>query len=175
MNGTSGAYANNSMSQKEFIRRITELMERHKQELFRYACYRVASVEDAEDILQDVYLRILERGSAVARIENLHAYMFRMLVNACNSHARSPGFMPLTCSEASGLSEQPESFEEETPRIAALVDVMPEHTREVVRLRIFTSMTFCDVAATLGLSATTAKRRYYEGLEYLRLKLNTTP
>ena len=59
MNGTSGAYANNSMSQKEFIRRITELMERHKQELFRYACYRVASVEDAEDILQDVYLRIL--------------------------------------------------------------------------------------------------------------------
>lgn len=83
--------------------------------------------------------------------------------------------MPLTCSEASGLSEQPESFEEEAPRIAALVDVMPEHTREVVRLRIFTSMTFCDVAATLGLSATTAKRRYYEGLEYLRLKLNTTP
>lgn len=175
MNGLPESTQINHMSQKEFTRRITELMERHKQELFRYACYRVASVEDAEDILQDVYLRILERGSAVARVENLHAYTFRVLVNACNSHALSPGFMPLTCSEVSGLSEQPKSFEEEAPRIAALVDAMPEHTREVVRLRIFASMTFCDIAATLGISATTAKRRYYEGLEFLRLKLNTTP
>jgi RNA polymerase sigma-70 factor (ECF subfamily) len=162
------------MSQKEFTRRITELMEKHKQELFRYACYRVANVEDAEDILQDVYLRMLERGSEAAKVENLHAYVFRALVNACNSHALSPDFIPLTCAEVLDISEQPQSFEDEATRIAALVDAMPEHTREAVRLKIFASMTFCDIAATLGFSETTAKRRYYEGLEYLRLKLNNT-
>lgn len=160
------------MSLKEFTRRLTDLMEKHKQSLFRYACYRLASTEDAEDILQDVYLRLLERGGEAAKVENLHAYVFRTLVNACSSHLQSPECVPLTGPEAANICEAPQTFEEEAPRIAALIESMPEHTREVIRLKIFASMTFSDVAATLGISATTAKRRYYEGLDYLRLKFN---
>lgn len=48
------------MDCKEFTRRLTEFMELHKQQLFRYACYRVGDPADAEDILHDIYLRMIE-------------------------------------------------------------------------------------------------------------------
>lgn len=47
---------------------------------------------------------------------------------------------------------------------------LPETCSEVIRLRIYGSMTFDNIAEVLGVSAATAKRRYYQGLELLRLK-----
>ena len=65
-----------------------------------------------------------------------------------------------------------DNFEEEVERIHTLVAAMPEESREVIRLKIYAGLTFDEVAETLGFSSSTAKRRYYEGLESLRKKYN---
>lgn len=159
------------MSGKSYIDRLTEWMEEHKQMLFRYACYRVGDEADAEDILQDVYLRMIEKGDGGVLVGNLQAYVFRTLVNACSSHLRQFRHQPLDNDDLPDMSCDPENFGEEAGRITALLELMPEQSREVMRLKIYASMTFDAVAEVLQISPTTAKRRYYEGLEYLRLRL----
>ncbi|MDE5921285.1 MAG: hypothetical protein K2G82_06715, partial [Paramuribaculum sp.] len=62
------------MDRQEFIRHLTDYMESHKQQLFRYVCYRVGDSADAEDILHDVYLRMIEGFGSTRAIDNMSAY-----------------------------------------------------------------------------------------------------
>lgn len=159
------------MKDKEYIKTLTDTMESQKQRLFKYTCYRVGNEADAEDILQNVYLSMLERRpSTVAGPNNLQAYIFRSLVNACNDHQKCSKAFPLADFDTLDLSEEPTNFEEEAVFIRRLLATLPEELQDFVRLRIYAEMTFDEVAETMGVSATTAKRRFYEGLDYLRLK-----
>lgn len=161
------------MNRKGYIKLLTETMESQKQRLFRYACYRVCSQEDAEDILQNVYLNLLEHSDCRAHPDNLRSYMFRSVVNACSDHIKRASttsrISPLDTLE---IAEEPSNFEEEAVMINRLLENMPEYLRDYVRLRIYAEMTFDEVAATMRVSSTTAKRRFYEGIEYLRDKIN---
>lgn len=159
-----------SMKHNDYIRTLTETMESLKQRLFRYASYRVGNTADAEDILQNVYLNLIERKMKTATPGNLQAYIFRSVVNACNDHRKHAVSVPLPDYESLDISEEPTNFEEEAAYFQILIDAIPELFRDFIRLRIYADMTFDEIADTLGVSATTAKRRYYEGLDYLRLK-----
>ncbi len=147
-------------------------MESQKQRLFRYACYRVGNQEDAEDILQSVYLSLIENTDKRTYPDNLQPYIFRAVVNACTDHLKRTASTRMFSCETIELAEEPSNFEEEVVMINKLVDSMPESLRDFVRLRIYASMTFDEVADTIGVSPTTAKRRFYEGIEYLRNKFN---
>lgn len=147
-------------------------MESLKQRLFRYACYRVGNREDAEDILQNVYLDLMEHAGKRNYPDNLQPYIFRSVVNACADHLKRAASSHMFSCDAIELAEEPSNFEEEAVMINKLVESMPESLRDFVRLRIYASLTFDEVADTMGVSATTAKRRFYEGIEYLRVKFN---
>lgn len=151
---------------------LTETMESQKQRLFRYACYRVGNQEDAEDILQNVYLKLLESTERSKLADNLNSYIFRSVVNACSDHLKGNASSKTLLYEALEIAEEPSNFEEETVMINRLLESMPEYLRDYVRLKIYAEMTFDEVAATMRVSSTTAKRRFYEGIEYLRDKFN---
>lgn len=159
------------MNRKGYIKLLTETMESQKQRLFRYACYRVGNQQDAEDILQNVYLNMLESTERRKHPDNLRSYIFRSVVNACSDYIKrkSTTSRNLAC-ETLEIAEEPSNFEEEAVIINNLVENMPEYLRDYVRLKIYAEMTFEEVADTMEVSSTTAKRRFYEGLEYLRDK-----
>lgn len=145
-------------------------MESQKQRLFKYACYRVGNQQDAEDILQNVYLKLLESTEKRKHPDNLRSYIFRSVVNACSDHLKRDTSSKTFPFETFEIIEEPSNFEEEAVIINNLVENMPEYLRDYVRLKIYAEMTFEEVADTMEVSSTTAKRRFYEGLEYLRDK-----
>ena len=152
---------------------MTETMESQKQRLFRYACYRLGNQQDAEDILQNVYLKLLESIVYRKHPENLRAYIFRSVVNACSDYMKHESVASrISLQETLDIAEEPSNFDEETVMINRLLESMPDCLRDFVRLKIYAEMTFDEVAETMEVSSTTAKRRFYEGLEYLRAKLN---
>lgn len=145
-------------------------MESQKQRLFRYACYRVGNQQDAEDILQNVYLKLLESTERRKHPENLSPYIFRSVANACSDYLKRDTSSKSIPFETFEIVEEPSNFEEEAVIINNLVENMPEFLRDYVRLKIYAEMTFEEVADAMEVSSTTAKRRFYEGLEYLRDK-----
>ena len=71
------------------LTRLAELMQLERDHLFQYACYRLGSATEADDVVQDLYLRLWKQGARLTEIEDLKGYVYRSLINSCTSVLRS--------------------------------------------------------------------------------------
>ena len=65
---------------KTNIEQLAEWIDEWQEQLFRYAFYRVGSRSDAEDIVQDAFLKIFSTQNSIA---NPKAYLYRIVSNGC--------------------------------------------------------------------------------------------
>ncbi|MBO4801151.1 MAG: RNA polymerase sigma factor [Bacteroidaceae bacterium] len=139
--------------------------------MLQYACYRLGNLDDAEDAVQDVFVRLHQRLSeGDAEVRNLSAYLYRTLTNLCISRQREVGHMPTVPLESQpGLIEpEAEDFEQEYRRISRLLAEIPDEQAEVIRLRFYGDKSFQEIADILGIPLTTAKSRFTYGMEKIK-------
>ena len=63
---------------------------RHENRLYRIALAITNSISDAEDIVQEAFLRSYEKAPKFKSAEHEKAWLIRVTVNLCNSRLRSP-------------------------------------------------------------------------------------
>jgi len=117
--------------------------------VFRTAYRITGNAADAEDVLQQVFLRIVKRSSAEP-IENPEAYLRRAAINVSLDVVRArQGIhtVPLETSRA-GPEDQPELRESLRRAMASL----PQQAAEVFALRYLEGFTNPEIARLLGLS-----------------------
>ena len=61
----------------------------HRREIKAYAARRLPDVSSADDLLQDVFLRMLRQGAAFCRVENQRAWLFQVARNAIIDYLRA--------------------------------------------------------------------------------------
>ena len=147
---------------------LAEWIDSWQDQLFRYAFFRIGSKEDAEDVVQDAFLKIAATSTNVA---NPKAYLFRIVGNGCVDAMRQKAkFTPIeermTFPSHSNEAEEQEEFE----RINRLLSHLPEAQSEVIRLHIHASLKFTEIAEMLEQPVTTIKSRFTSGIEKLRQK-----
>lgn len=152
-------------------REVERLLASERRGLLQYACYRLGNPDDAEDAVQDAFLRLHQRlGDGGVEVRDLSAYLYRTLANLCASRQRSPGWrqaVPLEDVPEPAASE-PEDFEQEYRRIARLLAGIPDSQAEVIRLRFYGDRSFREIAAILDLPLATVKSRFAYGMEKIR-------
>ena len=160
---------------------MKELAEHFRQEqphFMRYACYRLGDTADAEDALQDVFLKISAKLSDEKSVEvrDWRNYIFRALSNLCSSRLAGLGKLRTTPLDARlDIADLPtESNDADYQRIAQLLEEIPEEQAEVIRLRIYGNNSFADVAEILSLPLPTVKSRFLYGLEKIRKAMKQT-
>lgn len=153
-------------------RRLSELgriVESQQDRLFRFAYMRVGNRPDAEDIVQDVFLRLFRSGERLSHVRSLGHYLLRCVDNGCRDYfrRRSCSLLP---ESAAGQETEPEDrpMHEEYLRITALLSSIPEEQAEVVRLKCVDGLKFREIAALLGIPLATAKSRYRYGIGHIR-------
>ena len=67
---------------------LSELFARFGPSLMRYATHFLGSADDADEVLQEVFLRAHRSILKGTRPEKLHGWLFRITVNRCRSHRR---------------------------------------------------------------------------------------
>ena len=152
------------------LTRLAELMQSERDHLFRYACYRLGSAAEAEDVVQDLYLRLSKQGVRLAEIQDLNGYVYRSLTNRCTSALRSRRHFATTATLDTLRSGDlaPKDFEQEFRLIEQLMSLLPEEQSEVIRLRIYGGRQFDEIASICNIPLTTAKSRYRYGIDKLR-------
>lgn len=154
------------------LARVTEIMEREKDNLYRYACYRLGSPEEAEDLLQDLYLAMHSRRSVLRNVGRLDSYIYRSLSNACTSRLRSRSRRRFVDETAlRGLAADnaaPDRFEREFLRIDRMLALLPAEQSETIRLRIHGGRSFAEIAEIVEAPVATVKSRYRYGIAKLR-------
>lgn len=157
----------NSFAQVEAVF-IAEL-----QSLYRYACYRLGGREVAQDVIQELYLKLHKQG--LSRVKNARCYLYRALSNSCTQllrERRRIEYVDVTSLRDLQTDDiAPSDFEEEQALIARLLATLPDEQSEVIRLHLHGECTFTEIAEILDIPLPTVKSRYRYGIEHLRKEL----
>lgn len=152
--------------------RLSGLIRAEYQRLMCYAFYRLGSEEDAQDAVQDVFLKMSNIMSEKKSegIVNLKNYLYRALSNLCTTRvSRKHRVQNVSIDSCFDLAEtNEESSEEEFLRIRRLLATLPEEQAEVIRLRIYGNNTFAEIAEILAIPLPTVKSRFIYGLTKIK-------
>lgn len=155
---------------------LEKAYDQYAGRLFRYAFAVTGSREDAEDAVQEVFVRLARSVKKLSNIADLQPYLF--------SSARNAAYDILRARRRSGrLSDalelqlnietqySPETFPGQSALCLAMAG-LPVEQREVLVLHVFDEMTFREIGDLLGVSANTAASRYRYAISRLREALD---
>jgi RNA polymerase sigma-70 factor (ECF subfamily) len=127
----------------------------------------------AEDVLQNVFVKTVERQTELQSHPNLSGWMVKSLKNEVLMHHRSNGRLDgLEKMEEQAISDpMPLEAKESHQLIFALVDQLPEKQREIFHLREVEEMSYEEIAKHLEISLDQVKVNLHRARKTIREKL----
>ncbi len=169
---------------------LDELIVRYQHRLLRYLLYLTSSRELAEDLFQEVWMRVLLRGGQFNGKARFDTWLFTIARNLVIDYRRKR-----TCAsldelfEGNGDDDRPMSFEisdkEPTPfdrfasredreRIAEALLEVDTLYREVLVLRFHEELSLQEIATVTRAPLSTVKSRLYRGMAAIKPKLENS-
>jgi RNA polymerase sigma-70 factor (ECF subfamily) len=161
---------------------VEEVWHELHDRLHAFISRRVRRPEDADDILQEVMLRIHRHGADLEDVDRVTSWVYRITSNAIADYYRKPARRELPSGEATDI---PESVAPPPPGIWAEPDAaelraelsgclrpftarLPESYREAIELTEFQGISQVEAAGRLGLSVSGMKTRVQRGRGQLK-------
>ena len=153
------------------------IVNRHRQTVYLVARRMLRSHEDADEAAQLAFIRAWRARTTFRGDSAVRSWLTRIVINVAKSmRSRAPVETPLEGLEAT--MEDPRSSaetglgrEQARERVRAAVEGLPLRQREVVILKVFSEMTYREVAALLGLSEGAIKAHLHQAVRNLRLRM----
>jgi RNA polymerase sigma-70 factor (ECF subfamily) len=144
---------------------LERLYDAYAPRLYPYVLSLVRNREDAEDVMQDLFVKLSKRGAALGKVQDMDAYLFAAARNeALRALRRRRPRRSLVELDLLAAPENPGSPAE----AAAALEALPPEQAEVVFLKVFEELTFKQIGEALGVSQDTAASRYRYAMEKLR-------
>ncbi|MEZ5974178.1 MAG: RNA polymerase sigma factor [Planctomycetota bacterium] len=145
-----------------------------------------ARPSDAEDLTQDVMLRLFRNAETYASQGRLEGFAFRVARNAWIDHCRKEGLRtPARGGDDDGFEAVPErAGQESSPAVAlehselrqdlfAAIAGMGDTQREAFRLGVLEERPYSEIAELLGIPVGTVKSRVFHAMRFLRERLKS--
>ena len=142
----------------------TRAVNRWGDMVYRLALARTASVPDAEDVFQEVFLRFFRHEDELDTDEHRKAWLIRCTVNRCKSLLASPWrkrIVPLETAEEVGV-------EDDYREVYSAVLSLPAKYRAAIHLHYFEGLSVAEMAQALGVPEGTVKSQLSRGRALLR-------
>jgi RNA polymerase sigma-70 factor (ECF subfamily) len=163
------------------VNALEVLVLRHKDKLYTSILFLVKDKYLAEDIFQDVFIRIIDtmRGGRYTEEGKFLPWAMRIAHNLCVDHFRKVKRTPtIKTGENQDIFEVLNFTEDSAEdkmmkkqshnRVKDMLDQLPEDQREVIILRHYADMSFKEIATVTNCSINTALGRMRYGLINLR-------
>jgi RNA polymerase sigma-70 factor (ECF subfamily) len=138
------------------------LMRQHERLVLATALRLTGNMADAQDISQEVFLRLYKNLGKVQAANALPAWLYRVTVNACHDlRRRKPAMEPESSAGdlvAGGMDPQTSLTQAERRRVLEMsLRVLPEKERAALVLRDLEGLSTAEVARALGSSEATVR------------------
>lgn len=150
---------------------LDELYELAATDVYRLALWRTGSREDAEDVVQDVFVRVAEQGVRLARVRHPRRWLLtithRRAIDLVRQRRRRRA-EPIE--EAPLLQAPPDDPDRgiEAGALSRLIARLSDTQREVLLLRHFADCTYADIGRITGVPTFTAASRHRLAIARLR-------
>lgn len=129
----------------------------------------------AEDITQEVFLRLFTRIGQYRSEADFSTWLYRMVVNACiDEQRRCRRFVPFAQTPDAALAESAEApllRQELADSVREALDALRPEVRLTVLLKYFDDLSYQEMAQALGCSEGTVASRLHRGLKALARRL----
>ena len=150
-------------------------IEKYRERLVKHAFYRVGNLEEAEDIVQDVFVKIYSQ-KLFCKMENQKAYLYKLTINACVDFIRKQKYKLRVHAQLEAQNQETAEneaihnlrYEEEFKRINNILKTLPIKQAEVVRYRIIDELSFKEIADIIGKPESTIKSRFQYAINKLK-------
>lgn len=149
--------------------RFTHAVEQYKNMVYRTALHALGSSQDADDAVQEVFLRLFNCRGTFESEEHLRRWLLRVAVNYCRDVLRSPWRKRRVSWE-----EVPEVPVFDRPEQAALyreVMALPEKYRTVLNLFYYEELSVKEIGELLGLETSSVTTRLARARRRLKERL----
>jgi RNA polymerase sigma-70 factor (ECF subfamily) len=140
--------------------------------LRRFIAARVRNRDDAEDVLQDVFLKIHDQLPRLEDSARLHAWVYQITRNAIVDYYRRRGRAPEHTDtfpdDLAAADPAPDVTDEVAAWLVPMIDALPPAYRDALRLSEVQGLTQQETATRLGISLSGAKSRVQRGRDKLR-------
>ena len=162
---------------------LDDLIEQYQHRLFRYLIHLSGNRELAEDLFQETWIRVLERGHQYDGKHEFSTWLYAVARNLTIDYLRkkSPvsldGLMeseehaPLEPTDTRPMAWEVMQQHEQAERIGAALARIPAEYRETVVLRFQEGLALEEIATVTGAPLGTVKSRLYRGLNLLMSRL----
>ena len=154
------------------------LVVAHRRDVYRLAYRLLGNHADADDLAQEVFLRVYRSLGRFRGEASLRTWITRITLNLVTDRRRELGIRRQTSLEALASGDHPAEagkesrvLEEEILRKA--VGKLPKRQRETLILRVFQEMKFHEIAAVMGCTVGTAKANFFHALRGLRQRVGS--
>ncbi len=140
------------MTREQFIKLYLPLQEN----IYRVAYYILESQQDAEDAVQDLYLRLYGGLDALDSVNNPRAYCITLVRNICIDRIRkarpaaSDGSVPAASDETP--QDERLSQRQQLKEVLGRLSRLSKREQEVLKMKVFDELSYEEIQARTGLS-----------------------
>ena len=156
------------------------LVEAHSGEIFAYVWRLLRDTADAEDCLQETFLRAYRSFSRVRADSNYRAWLYKIATNTARTHVKQRGRIGARTLDldpelqSDRLSPADRVVRRETiEAVTRAVEALPHQQRAALIMRQYQELGYDDIAAALECTAEAARANVYQALKKLRAHFAT--
>jgi RNA polymerase sigma-70 factor, ECF subfamily len=154
-----------------------ELVERHSGEIFAYVWRMLRETHDAEDCLQETFLRAFRSYSRVRTGTNYRAWLYKIATNTARSQWKRR-----KRNEVHSIELDPDQPADEMSvvdrverkallaAVTSAVEALPDQQRAALIMRKYQELSYAEIATALECTEAAARANVYQAVKKLQTK-----
>jgi len=166
--------------QKGNVSAFDSLFEGYSQKLFEFAFKYFKNESDAEELVQEVFVKVWENRQTLKSELSFKSYLFTIALNQIrkyfNKKAISLRYLETLQNESESTVNQDsydENYETVIRQMNLIIEKMPKRRREIFIKSKFEGKSSKEIAAELNISAGTVDNQVSDALRFIRFHLKT--
>lgn len=157
---------------------LEHLMRRHEPVVFHFALKMVKSAELAQEISQDVFLKIWEKRASLDTLDSLPAWLFSLAKNhSLNSlkeiarrYVHEEKYASAQLDIVDGEAEM--EYNDLKKLAAGFIDQLSPQRRQIYRMKVEQGLSTAEIALKLNISPSTVRTQLVKSYQFLRANVS---
>ena len=146
------------MDRKTFIEKVLP----HQNAIFRFANRMLSNKEDAEDLMQEVFIKLWVRKKLLQKTENVGAFAMTATKNLCIDMLRKRKKSPAYTDNENIISNLPTpacrfELDETSKQIGRIIENLPEKQKMIIHLRDIEGLSYQEIEKITGMKINAIK------------------